>query len=290
MRFTELLHLFDPSLYIDNMLLLVTPEAFSSLKDMPIEGNRIFFYVGNGSMTITLNGADCPVDAASFFDVMENVNIAIKDTSQDIEAWALFVSFEFANMSLKNLRPGPSISFDNSNVPLLPLNQDKSDLIRSQFELIRNCIHNRDAYFSHELTKTYFKSLNLEIGNLRYEQMACPAESASAVFSKKDITVFKFMNLVSKNFITCHNINFYAESLCLSPKHLTRIIKEVTGRTPYSFITYELLRHSLSLLEDSKNSIGQISEQLNFSDQASFCKFFKKHTGMTPLAYQRKKQ
>ena len=43
----------------------------------------------------------------------------------------------------------------------------------------------------------------------------------------------------------------------------------------------------MTLLEDDRISIGQIAERLHFSDQASFCKFFKKQKQISPMAYRR---
>lgn len=43
----------------------------------------------------------------------------------------------------------------------------------------------------------------------------------------------------------------------------------------------------MTLLEDNTTPIQQIAETLSFSDQASFSKFFKKHKGISPIAYRK---
>jgi AraC-like DNA-binding protein len=40
------------------------------------------------------------------------------------------------------------------------------------------------------------------------------------------------------------------------------------------------------LLRDPELTLQQIAEELSFSDQSSFGKFFKKHSGMTPMKYR----
>ncbi|MDM8307733.1 helix-turn-helix domain-containing protein [Phocaeicola barnesiae] len=42
------------------------------------------------------------------------------------------------------------------------------------------------------------------------------------------------------------------------------------------------------MLEDERIPVGQIAEELHFSDQASFSKFFKKQMKMAPMLYRRK--
>ena len=95
------------------------------------------------------------------------------------------------------------------------------------------------------------------------------------------------MKLVSKHFAKEHHIEFYADSLCISIKHLTRVIKEMIGKTPHTVICDEITHQAMTLLEDDSISIGEIAETLHLSDQASFCKFFKKQKKISPMAYRR---
>ena len=47
-----------------------------------------------------------------------------------------------------------------------------------------------------------------------------------------------------------------------------------------------LIIQAKSLLRTTSKSIQEIADELHFSDQASFGKFFKKHTTMTPKKYK----
>ena len=96
------------------------------------------------------------------------------------------------------------------------------------------------------------------------------------------------MKLVSKHFKEEHNVDFYAEALCVSTKHLIRVVKEIMGKTPHVVICNELIHQAMAMLEDESIPVSQIAEELHFSDQASFCKFFKKHKKVTPMAYRRR--
>ena len=71
-----------------------------------------------------------------------------------------------------------------------------------------------------------------------------------------------FMKLICENAVTEHSVTFYADYLCVSTKHLTRLTKETFKQTPHEMICKEIIR--------------QISEELNFVDMVSFSKFFKK--------------
>ena len=97
-----------------------------------------------------------------------------------------------------------------------------------------------------------------------------------------------FLKLVWKYYKTEHNIDFYSERLCLSSKHLSRVVRAKLGKTPYAVIRDELLQRAELLLKDTKMSVKEVAEELHFSEMAAFCKFFKKKHGVSPTAYRTK--
>lgn len=76
--------------------------------------------------------------------------------------------------------------------------------------------------------------------------------------------------------------------ICISTKHLSRLVKEVLGKTPHEVICDELIKRATERLNDENISVSQIAEELHFSDQAAFCKSFKKHYAVSPMEYRRK--
>ena len=87
-----------------------------------------------------------------------------------------------------------------------------------------------------------------------------------------------------------HNIAFYADQLCLTPNHLGTTIREVSGMTVLDWIHLRIIQQAKLLLMYSDLPVGEVSEQLNFSSPSSFCKFFKKKTGITPLQYREERE
>ena len=92
----------------------------------------------------------------------------------------------------------------------------------------------------------------------------------------------KFQQLLTKHDNVQHNLKFYADSLFITPKYLIHAIKNASGKTPGKLIDEAIVAEAKLLLKNRNHTIATVSELLNFSDQASFSKFFKKHTGLTP--------
>ena len=84
--------------------------------------------------------------------------------------------------------------------------------------------------------------------------------------------------------------SFYADKLCMTPKYLSSILKQTTDCTLYHWITNFSLQEAKVLLKSSDMSIIQISEELNYPNSSFFARFFKKHTGMTPLQFRNNRQ
>ena len=75
--------------------------------------------------------------------------------------------------------------------------------------------------------------------------------------------------------------------LNLSAHHLTQIVKLVTGQSVSDFIFEMLFSEARNLLTHSKLSIQEIATTLNFSDQSSFGKFFKRRAGVSPIDFRK---
>lgn len=96
----------------------------------------------------------------------------------------------------------------------------------------------------------------------------------------------KFMKLVSEYHTMHRNVGFYADKLCLTPKYLSKLIKNATGRSAPEWIDSYVILEAKNLLKYSGTTIKEIVYKLNFPNQSVFYKFFKARTGMTPTEYR----
>lgn len=136
---------------------------------------------------------------------------------------------------------------------------DKAQAIRHFINLI--LISAKRSYIRQELTTVYH---NAQAGSL----------------------VVRFKKLVGQHFITLRSVAEYASKLAVTPKHLSKIVKDETGRTPSDFINEMLLMEIKALLRHSPLNISEIAYQLDFSDPSHLTNFFKKHQGLTPVQYR----
>lgn len=102
----------------------------------------------------------------------------------------------------------------------------------------------------------------------------------------KRLVFQQFMKLIHENYSKEHQVIYYADRLCISPKYLSRLCKEISGKSAPEWIDAYIMLDAKNLLKYSTMPIKEIVYRLSFSNQTVFYKFFKKHTGMTPTEYR----
>lgn len=97
-----------------------------------------------------------------------------------------------------------------------------------------------------------------------------------------------FCNLLAAHYREQHEVAFYAEKAHLTTRHFSVIIKEVVGISASDYIEQYLTTQAKNLLSTRPDlSIQQISYHLGFAESPSFCRFFKRLTGMTPNDFRK---
>lgn len=99
-----------------------------------------------------------------------------------------------------------------------------------------------------------------------------------------------FYDLLIDNYRQQHEIGWYAEKLCLTPKYFSGVIRQITGKSAAQWINEILILHAKRLLTTRRDlNIQQIAFELGFKGNANFCRFFKDQTGLRPSEYRRER-
>ena len=106
----------------------------------------------------------------------------------------------------------------------------------------------------------------------------------------QQILLQKFIQLVNNFYIEKRTIEDYAAMLHVTPNYLSQSVKSASGKNALSYINNRLLSEAKSLIQFTDFDIAEIAYQLNFSDPANFGKFYKKHTGQTPIEFRKTKR
>ena len=97
----------------------------------------------------------------------------------------------------------------------------------------------------------------------------------------------QFIHEVQKSYTKERSISYYADVLCVTPKYLSQIVHQVSGRFAGDWITDFVILEAKALLKSRKYTIQQVADMLNFANQSFFGKYFKDKVGCSPSEYQK---
>ena len=105
--------------------------------------------------------------------------------------------------------------------------------------------------------------------------------------SRRSIDLYNtFVSLVAENYRKAHDVAFYADKLCITPRYLSQVTDRVVGKPPKQIIADYLMNEAKRYLETTRLNIQEIADKLGFSSGAFFCKFFKAQENTSPSEYR----
>jgi AraC family transcriptional regulator, transcriptional activator of pobA len=95
-----------------------------------------------------------------------------------------------------------------------------------------------------------------------------------------------FTSLVERDFRRPEGVQHYAALLGVTPTHLTRVCRQVSGRAALDILTDRRHFEARRLLRDSKLQISDIARQSGFASPAYFTRAFRNRTGQSPSEFR----
>jgi AraC-like DNA-binding protein len=152
------------------------------------------------------------------------------------------------------------------------------NVIQRKFSDVENCCRR-------EIMLNLFRIFFLELyDKLRRDELT----NSTSSHNRKTVIFEEFIHLVMRYFKIKRDVNFYAETLFISPKYLSMITMEICGYGAKQWIDDYVILELKIRLKSTRDSIQKITNDLNFPDQAFLCKYFKMRTGLSPSEYRKK--
>ena len=138
-----------------------------------------------------------------------------------------------------------------------------------------------------EIIGSLLTSLTYVSADVWEEQLDQAKQHAGGSSARTKQIFDRFISLVNEHHNSQRNMAFYADELCLTPKYLSKLIKQASGRSAPEWIDAFVILEAKNMLKYSDMAIKEIVYKLHFANQSVFYKFFKAHTGLTPSEYRK---
>lgn len=204
------------------------------------------------------------------------------DINPDCKGEFLAADYRF----LKNLLPpnnysvGGSISLYGN--PVISLTEEQFRIFQEDIHRIRDRISKPNHRFYREVMGSLCLTMIYDIFEFHSRR-----EGEGTITERAGIIVGELMRLLSEGTSrTERSVSWYARHLNVSEKYLSTTVKRMTGASVMSYIDRHTVPILKEYLNDSRYSLTQIADIMNFSSLSYFSRYCKKHLGMSPSAYR----
>ena len=178
--------------------------------------------------------------------------------------------------------------------PMVHLTADDVQLLDDYFLLLCRRMRDHSPLLYPDIVRSLVSTMMLEmlcIMRRNKEQYAVSKdqEDTNPGFHKR-LLADKFMQLVEQSDGRIRKVDDFAKQLNVTPKYLSTILKETINRRPSMMIEHFTMGAIERRLRYTDLTMQEIANDLNFPNASFFGKYFKEHTGMTPLEYRKKYQ
>ena len=242
-----------------------------------------FTLVIEGWLTIVYNGQELTLLPDDLYIYSPGQEVTVLAASENYRGICLLADEHITIESptvhdLVNIAYAPIVQLHE---PKISLPHDDARRMEEKMREIIGYLHSDHIYKTKILQMLYAVFL-LDVQNAQANVI-----SQRKVPQRVEEIFFNFIRLLPQHFAEHHDIAFYASALNISSVYLSRVVRQVTGRTVIDYINQHLLMEASYLLRTTSLSITEIADRLHFADTPSFSKFFSRKKGVTPKDYRK---
>lgn len=268
---------------IDNDIFIFNDIHDISLPDNPIKLQMpIFAICTEGSGSLKINLKEYKVGPKTLITLLPDHIIQGYTISDDFKGLFVGVTLQCAEEILPDIHTLLPFVLNFKESPLISLTEEEVANISEFHAFLWNKIKTVKGFYAKRVVNHLLQSLLFETLNIYKNRN----EIAPMRRSRNEEIYYSFFKLVEHDFKVNRSVAHYADKLCISPKHLSAVIKSVSGRTAGECIDNYVILAAKVLLRSSSQTIQEISSELNFANQSFFGKFFKHHVGISPTMYR----
>ncbi len=259
----------------------VTASSFSN--EPQILGYGELLLCDRGQASVRIEFSQWTIHAGETITFFPTDIVQIEDVSEDFHGIALVYSDDMLRMA--SLHIEESVYFSLRNDRLCREQQIVADVIRPMLTILQHFFSTDGCRVTDEIVALQLKSFFMGFSDFLQQH---PELRHPDVDSQRTDELFaRFMNILEHDFMESKDVQYYADRLCITRKYLAVLVKRKTGKTPKMMINEYVITRLKLRLRNTNDSIRQIATAFHFPDDSLMIRYFKAHTGMTPVQYRR---
>jgi len=264
--------------------------VFESIEGLDLSGyfrlqGVLLMFIENGTCSLEINMNTYELKKGGVFVAFPGQVLRLLCASNDVKPMCIACSTDMVNDMMAQVRDGMQLILLARENPYLQHSQEEFEQIKASFRFLKQKIQGTKLNpFHYQIIKNQLLSIAFEGAGILMEKSALKQTS-----NRKESLLNAFLRNVEKMHCKEHSVKYYADELFVTPKYLSAVIDEMTGKGAKQWIDEYVALDAKVLLQSTQKDIQEISDELNFPDVSFFGKFFKRMTGMSPKAFRLKK-
>lgn len=262
---------------------------FDDIKDVPFMSfptrlNAACLAVcSSGWCKFTINLKEQELKAGMMAVILPEQIVQQGERSKDFSGSFIAVSNDLMEVVLPTMQQLFPMFFMIKDCPCIPVTPEELQCFKEYHSFLWTKVKLKDNAFRKEITQGLLLALFYEIYNIYQGHVACE----TIVKSRKEDLFERFIRAITESYKEERSVAFYAEKMFITAKHLSTVVKEVSGKTAGEWVDSLVVLEAKALLKSSELSIQEIADELHFANQSFFGKYFKHHVGVSPKEYRR---
>lgn len=153
-------------------------------------------------------------------------------------------------------------------------------------QIARECDTNPDD-FSREIILTHLDSILKYALRFYKRQFVNRAVTSGKMVSKFQAALAGFYESGALTTGGLPSVNQIAQQLNISPRYLSDLLKQETGKTAGELIHISLIQEAKHRLRDDDKNVSEVAFALGFDNLSYFSKLFKREAGLSPTEFKK---
>ena len=272
--------------YIDNEIVVVDSiQKFAQVNEARVAMNVIMICT-SGRIDARMNDIHMQLTKNQVAIVPQNIVVTDIMISPDFDLKAIFLTNSALQSMLREKMSIWNHVMYVHHLHILTLNNDNLAFYSRFYDLLSIVVElGKDNPFRTQVVQSLFRAAML--GMCGEIMLKFPLDAAVDKTQISNGHFQRFLLLLHDSDVKYRSVESYASELCISPKYLTSICKNYSGKTASDWIREQVLEDIRYYLKKTDLSIKQVSARVGFSNASFFGKYVKEHLGMTPNEFRK---
>jgi AraC-like DNA-binding protein len=247
--------------------------------------NPAFVFVKTGTIKLRQHFSDLELSANMFMVTDPQTVYEMISVSDDFQSRMVSYKREFISaLSLKFNRLITYRYFRQQMNRGVPFHEDEMEMVWKSVNFLKYILDSEtDMIYKKEIIEHLFSVFCYQMAGIISKE----DNNSMNRMSRQEEIVFNFLTDLTTHYHIERTVEFYAERQSVTTRHLSSVVKSITGKSASEIIALIVMNEAKVLLNSSEKPVSEVSSILGFSDQYSFSHFFKKHLEVSPTQYRK---